>query len=820
MRHFMTVLALLCASAAIAAPVTIVTDGQAKAVIVLDSESTALQAAAVEMQECIAEASGATLEIVTAPVEGMASIIIGGDAPDMAELDGDGFLIGFPDAETVQIAGPTTWGTEFGVYDFLERYVGVRWVLPGEDGRDVPEQATIAIPDTPVRDEPKVFSRLMSGWRGETQTKWTRRMRMHGRISFHHNLIRLFPPEKYTATNPEFFPEINGERFLPATNTTHRWQPCFTAPGIVEEAIKNIIAYFDRNPSVPSYSLGVNDSSGHCQCANCRALDPGRKNVIGRDHLSDRYFTWANAVVEGVLEKYPDKYFGCLAYSEVFEPPDTVKVHPRIVPYLTYDRMKWIHPELHAEGEEMTRRWEAMSPTPGWYDYIYGRPYQFPRVWMHHMADYYRFGYEHGVRAMYAEAYPNFGEGPKLYVALKLQWDPYQDVDALLDEWYERCAGPEGGAYVKQYYEFWEDFWTRRVLDTSWFRLEGQYLPHRGEPTYLLEVTQDELAQCRNQLERAQKLASTDRQKARVQLLLDAFGLYESSAAVYQSTQLVDRVIESEADALAVLDQAVRAFEMADRREYLTTVLLPNHPVLGNVSETLLFEHDRGLLDGLWSVQQWAAEHEGTVLDRMRAMAGEHEGTRLGDGLSAILLVGDDPERMQERVRNGSFEDTEAGEAAAAEGVNWTTDKMPPGWSNWIRPGTSAEMVWTEEDARTGKRSVKTTGATACSYLQTLTVQPGETYLAEVWIKARVGTGAAAARLAVQWQDGDGKWVKQPSVVEQLPPGETDGWVRRSAFFRVPEGAFRAVVGLSTHSQKPEDYALFDDVSIKFVDMD
>ena len=42
------------------------------------------------------------------------------------------------DPSQVIIAGPTPYGTEFGVYEFLERYVGVRWLMPGPDGEDVP----------------------------------------------------------------------------------------------------------------------------------------------------------------------------------------------------------------------------------------------------------------------------------------------------------------------------------------------------------------------------------------------------------------------------------------------------------------------------------------------------------------------------------------------------------------------------------------------------------------------------------------------------------------------------------------------------------
>ena len=74
-------------------------------------------------------------------------------------------------------------------------------------------------------------------------------------------------------------------------------------------------------PRPPRIHLGVNDSSGHCQCPACQARDPGGKNFLGFRNCSDRYFEWCNQIVEGVLKRYPDKVFGCLAYSEVGEAP-------------------------------------------------------------------------------------------------------------------------------------------------------------------------------------------------------------------------------------------------------------------------------------------------------------------------------------------------------------------------------------------------------------------------------------------------------------------------------------------------------------------
>ncbi|MGM0491521.1 MAG: DUF4838 domain-containing protein [Armatimonadota bacterium] len=798
--------------------IEIVRDGEPRATVVVAEDAPGQVRAAAEMLIGYVERStGATIPIAgETPAEGVA-IHVGGTPVaeeagiDQSGLDTDGFDIIFPDDSTIIILGAGPWGTEFGVCEFLERYVGVRWVMPGPDGTHVPEHDTIAVLMEPVRSEPTFFSRQMSGFRGRAQTEWARRNRMHGRVQFHHNLRNLFHWETYPETHPEFFPIIDGERHLP----THRegWQPCFTAEGSVEEAIRVITAYFDEDPSRTSYSLGVNDNRNFCQCDDCMAKISGEHNFLDIVDYSELYYEWCNEVVEGVLEHHPDKYFGLLAYINVIEPPEGFDLHPNIIPYMTYDRMKWVHPEIREHGEQLTRDWAEKSPTVGWYDYIYGRPYQLPRVWFHHMADYYRFGHDNSVQALYAEAYPNFGEGPKLYVAFKLQWDPDRDVDELLEDWYVACAGEQAAPYLAQYYAHWEDFWTRRILHSGWFRIPGQYLPHKRDPSYLLDVTDEELAQCREWLEQALALTETDEQQARVQTLLDAFSFYEASAICYQVGSAAQEPPADEAEALARLKRVERAMVLGRERERLASEVFPGHPVLRNIAENLLFQSDRGQVEGLMSVLEYAARHGGETATQVRELARQYEGTDLERTVAAVLAVHENPDLLVERITNGSFEDGEAAADEIPDELNWSSEDAPPGWSTWIRPGTSAEMVWTEEDAYAGERSVKVTGATACSFLQRVDVQPDDHYLVSGYVNARVGQGART-RLIVQWQGPDG-WIDAPAVISEVQAGETDGWVRRSAYLRVPEDATRAVIGLSVHGQGPDDYAFFDDVSFQ-----
>jgi len=746
---------LVCgvASAALGRPsIRIVDHGQPRAVIVTPADADKhTQAAARLLAEYVKKSSGAELPVAAEPTREAdrhrVAIHVGPCAYTkrlalkIDKLDADGFVLRTVDPRHVVIAGPTPYGTEFGVCEFLERYVGVRWLMPGPDGEDVPAHKTLDIPCESVRQEPAFFSRLFSGLQGPAQSTWARRNRMHGRVSFHHNLIHLFPPETYKKSHPEFFPLRKGKRFLPATNSTHGWQPCFSADGLVEEAIKNINRYFDQNPSVPSYSLGVNDSGGHCQCQRCRAQDPNEKNFLGRRDVSDRYFAWCNRVIEGVLKKHPDKVFGCLAYSEVAQPPSRVKVHPRLIPYMTYDRMKWVDPKLRATGEEMTKRWHAASPTVGWYDYIYGAAYCVPRVWFHAMADYYRFGHAHGVRALYAEAYPNWGEGPKLYVSLKLQWNPKQDVDRLLREWTVRCVGPDAANDLAAYYALWEDFWTRRILRSTWYTQRGQYL-HFNNPAYLADVTDKDIATSRTLLEQVLAKAGTAKQKARAKTLLWLFEYYEASAVAYRARgKAAAMQLRTEADALRALDLGQRCLRMAARRQRLMQKEFAKPPRLVRHIDFDRYPLLRGTDWGtgmLYLAIDWVGKSPAVRERLVQLAASDHEGASLT--AKTMLKLADKDARPISK--NPSFENA--------------AGRWPSGWASWVKWGVGTETA-SPKAARTGKLGILCKGVKRGGPHQSLPVTPGR-YAAVAFVRVPKATrGAATVTLTLTFLDGKGQ---------------------------------------------------------------
>lgn len=777
MCHLLALLALCaCPSDALADEVCLVREGRPQATIVLPAKaSDQLKAAATELVAYLKQSSGATLPVVEEPAlkatEGQPLLLLG--RTDLWPVtfpegfDEDGFMIRVR-GPRVSICGPSDWGTEFGVYDFLERYVGVRWLLPGEHGTDVPRQTTLTVPQGDVSEQPVFFSRLFSGLRGEVQAQWARHNRMHGRVSFHHNLIKLFPPEQYTKSHPEFFPLLEGQktRYLARDSEDHGWQPCLTAPGIVEEAVKNIVQYFNDHPEVPSYSLGMNDSGKFCTCPECMKHISGEKNYLGWVDYSDLYYDWCNRVIEGVLKVHPGKWFGCLAYFNVATPPKKVKVHERLVPYITYDRMKWLDPDLRAAGEQATREWQKSVPTFAWYDYIYGSPYCLPRMYLHHSQSYLQFAADTGVKAHYAEIYPNWGEGPKPYVYLKLWWNPRQSVNKLLDEWYERCVGPAAAPYLAMYYSIWEHFWTHDALQSDWFAKTGTWLPFNS-PNYLAKVKREDLAESRRLLELALAKCQTPEQRARAELLEKAFEYYEASALAYLAQpQLSPVTTDTEAGALAAIEKSVEAITMSAKRKHLALEVFAADPVLVHPLAMDKYggvQGDSWGTGGLWAVADWVRRGDNAVRRRVVELA-KSDLPLVRDQAALLLAVADGSAELISP--NPSFEE---GEGLAAKG-----------WMFWRKPDTGGippigRMLRSPDFAHEGQYSVLCDAMQRGGPVITVPFPGASKYVALAWVYVPEDQqSAGTVTLTVTPVDEGGQNMTGTSVQVVTQPGQ---WV-------------------------------------------
>ncbi|GAA2387716.1 hypothetical protein GCM10010170_098860 [Dactylosporangium salmoneum] len=789
--------------------VPIVSGGRALAVLVLPATPDPQEKeAAADIATAVLAATGVQLATTNVAAlsgfDGLSRIYIGVAGPDadpalaqrLAGLSGDGFVLA-PHGATVTILGPTPWGTRFGAYEFLERFVGVRWLLPGPDGVDVPAATALSVASGPVRQDPSFQSRILYPYpNGATasftttdpQGNWAEHNRVHWSLSFSHNLATMFPPAKYgdpakPTYHPEFYPIINGQTKIPAAGAASSWQPRFTAPALVTEGVQTILDYFAANPNVTSYALGVNDSAGYSE----DEIDVTKLNSLSLYDLSDVYYRWVNAVVEGVLAARPDyagtKWFGVIAYDHVYDPP-SFDLHPRVIPFLTRERFGWIDEGLRRFDQQHTQLWQRRAAQLGWYDYVYGFLYCAPRLYSRTMSEAYRFAVRHGVVAQMSELDPNWGEGVKPWLYSKLLWNADADAEQLADEWYRRVAGP-GAAGLAEYHRIWEDVWTRKVPRTPWFRagLQSTYFPF-NDPGYLEAIDAQDVARAGAALSAAITPHSTPAQTARVQLLQSEFEFYRTSVLSYPRVTPEPTGLGNAKRLLATtLDGLDATVALAQQRLAVFAALQANplvkqtsglNPINIGVTWSGWNYHP------LWDLAAYlrrggpgAAQLRAIVLDRSRndpsAAVREYATDLLAVADGALVEVG----------RNARFEGT--------------TDP-------WIIEHNSpprSPIGLTTERSCSGGTSLKINGGFQAGGLSQ--VVPVHAGLLRSSLQYYVPVGPAHGRMTLIWyfSDAAGKSTGVRSGGQRALSEVQGRWVEMAKMERVPDGSVKAQCYLS-----------------------
>ena len=178
---FLSLLIFACFGRSVMAEVIVVKDGIPQAAIVTSENPTETARYAVkELVKHVKCATGMELKVVTesrVPTDLHSLIYVGetktafGNGIDaqnlpretfvMRSVGNDLFILGKEsDSDPLDKSNPDV-GTLFGVYEFLEKYVGVRWLWPGELGTYVPRTKTIALPAIKQLEEPALLFRNM-----------------------------------------------------------------------------------------------------------------------------------------------------------------------------------------------------------------------------------------------------------------------------------------------------------------------------------------------------------------------------------------------------------------------------------------------------------------------------------------------------------------------------------------------------------------------------------------------------------------------------------------------------------------------------------
>lgn len=304
-------------------------------IVVAADASPSERYAAGEFQSLFQQLTGLALPIgSTAPTSGHAVYIGPGAAAQAPALGFDAAAMGEEslrirlDGRNLAIGGGRPRGTLYGVYEFFERYCGVRFLTPGHtyfpDSSALPPLGEIDFTYGPPfsfrwsyykanADHPDFAARLHVN----TVTREERLGGMTRQSLIGHSYARWITPEKYGETHPEYFALIDGERKcnIPAQAT----EPCVTNPEVIDIIAQNVLDEIAADPAVENIAVSQNDNDGYCRCPRCSAINEREGTPMGAN------LALVNAVAERVEQVYPKVKVGTLAYWYTRKAPKTIK---------------------------------------------------------------------------------------------------------------------------------------------------------------------------------------------------------------------------------------------------------------------------------------------------------------------------------------------------------------------------------------------------------------------------------------------------------------------------------------------------------------
>ncbi len=374
------------------------------------------------------------------------------------------------------------------VNEFL-RNLGARWYLPGEIGECLPELSSVALPIVNRTVEPDFAMRHLlfyfhEFWTGITESPsdiedimWQMRLGLSASQEYvgepiGHGINLAHSRNEVKLAHPDYYALVGGER-----DTSHYgWggAPCLSSEGLFNDNVNLIRNLYDHYDT-PMVSVSPQDGYFGCECNLCAGKATPERGWWGQ--LSDYVWGYSDRIAREVYETHPDKKVSCIAYQAQLLPPLNIdQMSPNMAVILCQARSDFTDSLKRTYYTDLRSDYLAKLPSKELYIWDYyllpspgstfeGVPAYFPHIIAEDL---------HSLKGVsqgeFIEVYRNYSENNdswdalaanhlNCYVTSQFWWNSSQDVDLLLDDYYEKFYGP-ASQEMKTFIEYAEANWT------------------------------------------------------------------------------------------------------------------------------------------------------------------------------------------------------------------------------------------------------------------------------------------------------------------------------------------------------------------------
>jgi len=470
-----------------------------------------------------------------------------------------------PTSHELHLLGKSERCALYAVYDFFERYMGIRWLTPAFT--HIPEEPPAFIPAIDRRYSPPFewhdCTYLHTYFdEGTNAVRDFRRVHKYEDGFIHgpfggHSLYSLLPPEIWFKEHPEYYAEVDGERVAPSDHVVRGLgelvegdkigQLCSSNPEVAEiigNTINKLIEWDDpdfinapvtpsntwvRNivgwhPSKKIWSVCQMDWPGTCECEECAAIDKREGTPMGS------LLTMVNRVADIVGEKHPKHFIQTLAYGYSVPAPKHLKPRDNVIIQFNTITANFAVP-LDDESSEHNRpiaknltKWSRICNNLHVYHHVpnYASCLRMnPNL--HTLQPNLQLFARHNVWSVYEQAaelapLPPIGLAPlRNYMIAKLAWDPNCDIDKHKDDFLRLYYGKAAAPFIREYIEMLEHKVVEEKVFQPWF----------AEPYW---VDYDLITKAQELFRKAREAADSDLERLHIAM---AYAQVEYAALVY-----------------------------------------------------------------------------------------------------------------------------------------------------------------------------------------------------------------------------------------------------------------------------------------------
>lgn len=823
------------AVAATAEPLTLVKDHKPNATIVLQEKAPApMRAAAVDLQKYLQKITGVELPLHTDGVDvpgitlniGKTATSQASDLPDPA-LNPETCAI-TQRGDDLYFAAHYPSPTAFAVYSFMQDQLGVRWFAPGDDWEHVPNHKDQPDFTVTVENELSVPGTSPRIWSGHSWTPdwsdWNRRNKAVLsekvlRRNFQNNIHRIFPPSKYAKSNPEYYPLINGKRWIPPSDSYVYWWPPMGEPSVQQATIEYIRKWFDEHPDQDSFSLGMDDIAYMSDDPLSNAMDSSPDDYKNKK-FSSRFYKFVNIIAKEIKKTHPDRYIGTLIYNIAVEPPaDVPQMEDNVFGFIANgSAAQWYQGDKKERWMENTKEWRKRVKHLSRYDY-FGMGTYVPRIFPHAMAEMMEIDQSLGFEGCYIEMYTFLPQtAPMIWAFAQKQWTPSLKIDDLLKEFYTKMYG-KAAPSMEAYFTLMEDSWnTERPGHVGWV--------HRNIVHQAASISPEAVDEGMDLLNRAHQEATEDVEKRRIDVTRGALQFGGYVVKEFALAQQISSTAVQDADsAQKVLELVTQFGQQIKGREGYWPEAMERQDLLGanlrafssrTISgRTSYLQSDTSQLDypaipGILRLIAWYGENQPDKLASVsKQITSNFPSGSILDAIHSWSWVQEN--KPKSLLLNGDFV-KEGQDNPAAEGADWSGKNAPSNWSTWSSQGNvkffnaagrSGAGIRIQSDVSGGDNGVA---------MQRVKLDPSKKYIGVVWMKSTKADDATNATLSFRFSDKNGWYTGEGERVSSngTPGG---GWQQIIVSSTVPEGATNLTFMLgSNHGDAIFDEAVLYEV--------